>query len=91
MGIPRSAGTSPDSDQEGSKKTGFQRSISEIVSDDDATNVHEKNLGRLLTSRRRNNSGGVGGENTQARVNSPNSGLTTPQSFKSWEGAGQIK
>ena len=66
MGIPRSAGTSPDSDQEGSKKTGFQRSISEIVSDDDATNVHEKNLGRLLTSRRRNNSGGVGGENTHS-------------------------
>ena len=58
--LPRSVGTSPESDQEGSKKTGFQRSISEIVSDDDA-NAHEKNLGRLVSPRRRNNSGGVGG------------------------------
>jgi hypothetical protein len=52
------AGTSPESDPEGRKST-FQRSVSEIVSDDDITN--EKNLGRLFTSRRRNNSGGVGG------------------------------
>lgn len=51
------AGTSPESDPEGRKST-FQRSVSEIVSDDDITN--EKNLGRLFTSRRRNNSGGVG-------------------------------
>ena len=57
---PRSAGTSPDSDPEGVKKTSFHRSISEIVSDDDS-NQHEKNLGRLFSGRRRNNSGGVGG------------------------------
>ena len=62
MTIPRSAGTSPESDQEGIKKTGFQRSISEIVSDDDASNMLDKNLGRLVSSRRRNNSGGVGGK-----------------------------
>ena len=57
-------GTSPESDQEGSKKAGFQRSISEIVSDDDANARHEKNLGRLVSPRRRNNSGGAGGRRT---------------------------
>lgn len=56
-----SAGTtSPESDPEGSKKSSFQRSISEIVSDDDGANG-DKNLGRLFSPRRRNNSGGVGG------------------------------
>ncbi|KAL4230611.1 E3 ubiquitin-protein ligase mycbp2 [Mactra antiquata] len=61
MEVPnRSAGTSPDSDPEGSKKSAFQRSISEIVSDDDGSNIHDKNLGRLFSPRRRNNSGGVG-------------------------------
>lgn len=63
MEIPnRSAGTSPDSEPEGSKKNAFQRSISEIVSDDDSANSHDKNLGRLFSPRRRNNSGGVGGK-----------------------------
>ncbi|WAQ99892.1 MYCB2-like protein [Mya arenaria] len=58
---PRSAGTSPDSDPEGSKKGPFQRSVSEIVSDDDSSNSQNKGtLGRLFGSRRRNNSGGVG-------------------------------
>ena len=55
-------GTSPESDHEGTKKAGFQRSISEIVSDDDANARHEKNLGRLVSPRRRNNSGGAGGK-----------------------------
>ncbi|XP_053398701.1 E3 ubiquitin-protein ligase MYCBP2-like isoform X4 [Mercenaria mercenaria] len=54
-----SAGTSPESEPEGAKKSAFQRSISEIVSDDDS-NAHDKNLGRLFSPRRRNNSGGVG-------------------------------
>lgn len=58
-----SAGTSPESEPEGSKKSAFQRSISEIVSDDDSANAQDKNLGRLFSPRRRNNSGGVGGDN----------------------------
>ncbi|KAL5012682.1 hypothetical protein ScPMuIL_011233 [Solemya velum] len=57
--VPKSAGTSPDSEQEQYKKTAFQRSISEIVSDDDGTN-QDRNISRLLSGRRRNNSGGVG-------------------------------
>ena len=58
--IPKSAGTSPDSELEQiPKKTAFQRSISEYVSDDDQSN--ERNYGKL-SGRRRNNSGGVTGE-----------------------------
>jgi hypothetical protein len=61
LDILHSDGNSPESEPEGAKKSAFQRSISEIVSDDDSTNAHDKNLGRLFSPRRRNNSGGVGG------------------------------
>jgi hypothetical protein len=40
------------------KKTAFQRSISEYVSDDDASHGNERNYGKF-SGRRRNNSGGV--------------------------------
>jgi hypothetical protein len=42
------------------KKTAFQRSISEYVSDDDASHGNERNYGKF-SGRRRNNSGGVTG------------------------------
>ncbi|ESO93791.1 hypothetical protein LOTGIDRAFT_205644 [Lottia gigantea] len=52
---PKSAGTSPDS--EAGKKI-FHRSISEMSTDDENGANHERN--RMVTPRRRNNSGGVG-------------------------------
>ncbi|XP_052283534.1 E3 ubiquitin-protein ligase MYCBP2-like isoform X2 [Dreissena polymorpha] len=55
---------SPESDPDWAddgKKGPFQRSVSEIVSDDGGSNAQDKGtLGRLFGSRRRNNSGGVG-------------------------------
>ena len=57
---PRSAGTSPESELDQlPKKTAFQRSISEYVSDNDDNS--ERNLGKY-SGRRRNNSGGVTGK-----------------------------
>ncbi|XP_069130438.1 LOW QUALITY PROTEIN: E3 ubiquitin-protein ligase MYCBP2-like [Argopecten irradians] len=58
--VPKSAGTSPDSELEQThKKTAFQRSISEIVSDsDEGFAGNDRN--RQYAGRRRNNSGGVG-------------------------------
>jgi hypothetical protein len=59
--VPKSAGTSPESEVDQiPKKTAFQRSISEYVSDDDASHGNERNYGKF-SGRRRNNSGGVTG------------------------------
>ncbi|XP_062580615.1 E3 ubiquitin-protein ligase MYCBP2-like [Saccostrea cucullata] len=56
--IPKSAGTSPDSSDElFGKSRAFQRSLSEIVPDDGKEQENDK---KMLSGRRRNNSGGVG-------------------------------
>jgi hypothetical protein len=66
--IPKSAGTSPDSSDElFSKSRAFQRSLSEIVSDDSKEQENDK---KMVSGRRRNNSGGVGGRSGCRRNNS---------------------
>ncbi|KAK6172343.1 hypothetical protein SNE40_016020 [Patella caerulea] len=54
---PKSAGTSPDTEADGSAKKLFHRSISEITSEDEN---HHNDRNRTVKPRRRNNSGGVG-------------------------------
>lgn len=57
--IPKSAGTSPDSSDElFGKSRPFQRSLSEIGTEDNKDQDNDK---KLVSGRRRNNSGGVGG------------------------------
>lgn len=56
--IPKSAGTSPDSSDElFGKSRPFQRSLSEIGTEDSKEQENDK---KLVSGRRRNNSGGVG-------------------------------
>ena len=55
--VTKSAGTSPEFEQEQFKKTIFQRSVSEITSEEENS---QSSTNRSL-SRRRNNSGGVSG------------------------------